>query len=89
MTNHPDTGKSYITGKVQDDLVSLSVIILNLGTDIRSVLLRNGLDKIESLLIHAAPTIQQMTRLGPKRMQRLEAALKDYALELRLGMYNN
>jgi hypothetical protein len=67
--------------------VSQSVTVLNLGRDIRSALLRNGLDKIESLLVHDAPMIQQMTRLGPKRMQRLETALKDYAPELGFGMY--
>jgi hypothetical protein len=49
--------------------------------------MRNGLDNVESLLVHDAPTIQRMTRLGPKRMQRLEAALKDYAPELGFGMY--
>ena len=70
-----------------DDLVSQSVTVLNLGRDIRSTLLRNGLDKVESLLIHDAPTIQQMTRLGPKRMQRLEAALKDFAPQLGFGKY--
>lgn len=70
-----------------DDLVSQSVTVLNLGRDIRSTLLRNGLDKVESLLIHDAPAIQQMTRLGPKRMLRLEAALKDYAPELGFGKY--
>jgi hypothetical protein len=70
-----------------DDLVSQPVTVLNLGRDIRSALLRNGLHKIESLLIHDTPTIQQMTRLGPKRMQRLEAALKDYAAKLCFGMY--
>ena len=71
-----------------DDLVSQPVTILNLGRDIRSALQRNGIDKIESLLIHDAPTIQQMTRLGPKRMQRLETALKDFAPQLNFGMYN-
>ena len=70
-----------------DQLVSQPVTALNLGRDIRSALLRNGLDKVESLLVHDAPTIQQMTRLGPKRMQRLEAALKDYSPQLGFGMY--
>ena len=70
-----------------DELVSQPITALNLGRDIRSALLRNGLDKVESLLVHDAPTIQQMTRLGPKRMQRLEAALKDYSPQLGFGMY--
>jgi hypothetical protein len=79
--------QTFVKFLKMDDLVSQSVTVLNLGRDIRSTLLRNGLDKVESLLLHDAATIQQMTRLGPKRMQRLEAALKDYSPQLGFGMY--
>ena len=37
-------------------------------------------------MVNDAIKIQEETRLGPKRMQRLEAALKNYCPDLSFGM---
>lgn len=70
-----------------DDIISQPITVLNLGKDISAALVRNGFDTIESLLMHDESFISQKTRLGPKRMQRLEEALKSYSPELSFGMY--
>ena len=69
-----------------DELISKPLSELNLSKEIRDVLTRNGFETIESLVLNDAMKIQEETRLGPKRMQRLEAALKNYSPELSFGM---
>lgn len=69
-----------------DELISKPLSELNLSKEIRDVLTRNGFETIESLVLNDAMKIQEQTRLGPKRMQRLEAALKNYSPELSFGM---
>ena len=71
-----------------DELISKPLSELNLSKEIRDVLTRNGFETIESLVLNNAMKIQEETRLGPKRMQRLEAALKNYSPELSFGMTN-
>lgn len=70
-----------------DDLLSQDVALLKLGGDIINPLIRNGFDTIATLVMNDAATIQERTKLGPKRMQRLEEALKVYSPELRMGKY--
>ena len=70
-----------------DDVLSQPVQVLNISREIANALVRNGLDRIECLTMHDASVISQKTRLGPKRMQMLEEALKSYAPELGFGMY--
>lgn len=70
-----------------DDLLSQDVASLKLGADIINPLIRNGFDTISALVMNDAATIQERTKLGPKRMQRLEEALKVYSPELRMGKY--
>jgi len=70
-----------------DDLLSQDVALLKLGGDIINPLIRNGFDTIATLVMNDAATIQECTKLGPKRMQRLEEALKVYSPELRMGKY--
>lgn len=70
-----------------DDVLSQPVQVLNTSREIANALVRNGLDRIECLTMHDASVISQKTRLGPKRMQMLEEALKSYAPELGFGMY--
>ena len=69
-----------------DDLLSQDVASLKLGGDIINPLIKNGFDTIATLVMNDAATIQERTKLGPKRMQRLEEALKAYSPELRFGM---
>ena len=69
-----------------DDLISKPLSELNLSKEIRDVLTRNGFETIESLVLNDSMKIQAETRMGPKRMQRLEAALKNYSPELSFGM---
>lgn len=70
-----------------DDVLSQPVQVLNISREITNALVRNGLDRIECLIMHDACVISQKTRLGPKRMQMLEGALKSYAPGLGFGMY--
>ena len=70
-----------------DDVLSQPVQVLNISREITNALVRNGLDRIECLVKHDASVISQKTRLGPKRMQMLEEALKSYAPGLGFGMY--
>lgn len=70
-----------------DDVLSQPVQVLNISREITNALVRNGLDRIECLIMHDASVISQKTRLGPKRMQMLEEALKSYASGLGFGMY--
>ena len=70
-----------------DDLLSQDVTSLKLGGDIINPLIKNGFDTIATLVMNDAATIQERTKLGPKRMQRLEEALKAYSPELRFGMF--
>ena len=70
-----------------DDLLSQDVASLKLGGDIINPLIKNGFDTIATLVMNDAATIQERTKLGPKRMQRLEEALKVYSPELRMGKY--
>ena len=70
-----------------DDVLSQPVQVLNISREITNALVRNGLDRIECLIMHDASVISQKTRLGPKRMQMLEGALKSYAPGLGFGMY--
>lgn len=82
-----DSSKGDITEFLRlDEMLSKPVSELNLSRDITRALIRNGLDTIESLVLNDAPTIQELSHLGPKRMQRLEAALKNYSPELSFGM---
>lgn len=69
-----------------DDLLSQPVSVLKLGKEITGPLVRNGLVRIEDLLMTRSETIMERTKLGPKRMQRLEEALKAYSPGLRFGM---
>ena len=69
-----------------DELISKPLSELNLSKEIRDVLTRNGFETVESLVLNDAMKIQEETRLGPKRMQRLEAALKNYSPDLSFGM---
>ena len=69
-----------------DDVLSQPVQVLNISREITNALVRNGLDRIECLIMHDASVISQKTRLGPKRMQMLEEALKSYASGLGFGM---
>ena len=68
-----------------DDLLSQDVASLKLGGEIINPLIKNGLDTIATLEMNEAATIQERTKLGPKRMQRLEEALKVYSSELSVG----
>ena len=70
-----------------DDLLSQDITSLKLGGDIINPLIKNGFDTIATLVMNDAATIQERTKLGPKRMQRLEEALKAYSPELRFGMF--
>ena len=70
-----------------DDVLSQPVQVLNISREITNALVRNGLDRIECLIMHDASVISQKTRLSPKRMQMLEGALKSYAPGLGFGMY--
>ncbi len=70
-----------------DDVLSQPVQVLGISREITNALVRNGLDRIESLVMHDASVISQKIRLGPKRMQMLEEALKLYSPGLRFGMY--
>lgn len=70
-----------------DDVLSQPVQVLNISREITNALVRNGLDRIECLIMHDACVISQKTRLGPKRMQMLKGALKSYAPGLGFGMY--
>jgi len=70
-----------------DDVLSQPVQVLNISREITNALVRNGLDRIECLVKHDASVISQKTRLGPKRMQMLEEALKSSAPGLGFGMY--
>ena len=70
-----------------DDALSQPVQVLNISREITNALVRNGLDRIECLTMHDASVISQKTRLGPRRMQMLEEALKSYAPGLGFGMY--
>lgn len=70
-----------------DDVLSQPVQVLNISREITNALVRNGLDRIECLIMHDACVISQKTMLGPKRMQMLEGALKSYAPGLGFGMY--
>ena len=70
-----------------DDALSQPVQVLNVSREITNALVRNGLDRIECLVMHDASDISQKTRLGPRRMQMLEEALKSYAPGLGFGMY--
>lgn len=70
-----------------DDVLSQPVQVLNISREITNALVRNGLDRIECLTMHDASVISQKTRLGPRRMQMLEEALKSYAPGLGFGMY--
>ncbi len=70
-----------------DDVLSQPVQVLNISREITNALVRNGLDRIECLIMHDASVISQKTRLGPRRMQMLEEALKSYAPGLGFGMY--
>lgn len=68
-----------------DDLLSQDITSLKLGGDIINPLIKNGFDTIATLVMNDAATIQERTKLGPKRMQRLEEALKAYSSELSVG----
>ena len=68
-----------------DDLLSQEITSLKLGGDIINPLIKNGFDTIATLVMNDAATIQERTKLGPKRMQRLEEALKAYSSELSVG----
>lgn len=70
-----------------DDVLSQPVQVLNISREITNALVRNGLDRIECLIMHDASVISQKTRLGPKRMQILEEALKSYSPGLGFGVY--
>ena len=70
-----------------DDVLSQPVQVLNISREITNSLVRNGLDRIECLVKHDASVISQKTRLGPKRMQMLDEALKSYSPGLGFGMY--
>lgn len=70
-----------------DDVLSQPVQVLNISREITNALVRNGLDRIECLVMHDVSDISQKTRLGPRRMQMLEEALKSYVPGLGFGMY--
>ena len=71
-----------------DDLLSKDISSLNIGTDITTPLIRNGYDKIESLVMNDAATIQETTKLGPKRMERLQEGLSRVSPRLKIGMFS-
>lgn len=71
-----------------DDLLSKDISSLNIGTDITTPLIRNGYDKIESLVMNDAATIQEATKLGPKRMERLQDGLSRFSPRLIIGMFS-
>jgi hypothetical protein len=71
-----------------DDLLSQDVSSLNIGSDITTPLIRNGYDKIESLVMSDIATIQDKTKLGPKRMERLQEGLSRLSPRLKVGMYS-
>ena len=71
-----------------DDLLSKDISSLNIGSDITTPLIRNGYDKIESLVMNDAATIQETTKLGPKRMERLQEGLSRVSPRLKIGMFS-
>lgn len=71
-----------------DDLLSKDISSLNIGSDITTPLIRNGYDKIESLVMNDAATIQETTKLGPKRMERLQEGLSRFSPRLKIGMFS-
>ena len=71
-----------------DDLLSKDISSLNIGSDITTSLIRNGYDKIESLVMNDAATIQETTKLGPKRMERLQEGLSRVSPRLKIGMFS-
>ena len=72
-----------------DDLLSQDVTSLKLGGDIINPLIKNGFDTIATLVMNDAATIQERTKLGPKRMERLQFSLGQLSSELQLGMFSN
>lgn len=71
-----------------DDLLSKDISSLNIGSDITTPLIRNGYDNIESLVMNDAATIQETTKLGPKRMERLQEGLSRVSPRLKIGMFS-
>ena len=71
-----------------DDLLSKDISSLNIGSDITTPLIRNGYDKIGSLAMNDAATIQETTKLGPKRMERLQEGLSRVSPRLKIGMFS-
>ena len=71
-----------------DDLLSKDISSLNIGSDITTPLIRNGYNKIESLVMNDAATIQETTKLGPKRMEWLQEGLSRVSPRLKIGMFS-
>ena len=71
-----------------DDLLSQDVASLKLGGDIINSLIKNGFDTIATLVMNDAVTIQETTKLGPKRMDRLQEGLFKISPTLKIGMFS-
>ncbi|MBR5298773.1 MAG: hypothetical protein IKU36_00830 [Bacteroidales bacterium] len=71
-----------------DDLLSQDVASLKLGGDIINPLIKNGFDTIATLVMNDAVTIQETTKLGPKRMDRLQEGLFKISPTLKIGMFS-
>ena len=67
----------------------INVASLKVGGDIINPLIKNGFDTIATLVMNDAATIQERTKLGPKRMERLQFSLGQLSSELQLGMFSN
>lgn len=71
-----------------DDLLSQDVASLKLGGDIINPLIKNGFDTIATLVMNDAVTIQETSKLGSKRMDRLQEGLFKISPELKIGMFS-
>lgn len=71
-----------------DDLLSQDITSLKLGGDIVNPLIKNGFDTIATLVMNDAVTIQETTKLGPKRMDRLQEGLFKISPTLTIGMFS-